>query len=84
MIMNCNEVKINLPEYIDGKLDKTTREKVEIHLESCSDCKAQLKEMSAFLAFMNSVPNPEVPDGMKDEFAICWPDLTFRRRKKYE
>ena len=80
--MNCDEVKINLPEYIDGKLDKSTREKVEIHLESCSGCKAQLKEMYSFLAFMNSVPNPEVPEGMKDEFVNMLAGLDIQEKKK--
>lgn len=79
--MNCDEVKLNLPEYIDGKLDKTTREKVEIHLESCPDCKEQLKEMTSFLAFMSSVPSPETPEGMKDEFESMLAGLDIQEKK---
>ncbi len=80
--MNCDEVKINLPEYIDGKLDEATRELVEIHIESCSECKAQLREMKSFLTFMSSVPNPETPEGMKDEFEIMLAGLDIQEKKK--
>lgn len=80
--MNCDEVKINLPEYIDQKLDRATREKVEKHLESCLVCKTQLKEMSSFLAFMSSVPNPETPAGMKDEFETILAGLDIQEKKK--
>ncbi len=79
--MNCDEVKINLPEYIDGKLDEATRELVEIHIESCSECKAQLREMKSFLMFMSSVPNPETPEGMKDEFESMLAGLDIQEKK---
>ena len=49
--MNCDNVKINLPEYIDQKLDKVTSEKVKMHLESCPSCQAQLEEMTSFFSF---------------------------------
>ena len=79
--MNCDEVKLNLPEYIDRKLDGATREKVEMHLESCPSCKAQLKEMTSFLAFMSSVPSPETPEGMKDEFEMMLAGLDIQEKK---
>lgn len=79
--MNCDEVKLNLPEYIDRKLDGATREKVEMHLESCPSCKAQLKEMTSFLAFMSSVPSPETPEGMKDEFESMLAGLDIQKKK---
>lgn len=80
--MNCEDVKINLPEYIDGKLDKATREKVEAHLENCSACKAQLSEMRSFLAFMSSVPAPEVPLGMQEDFENMLKSLEVQEKKK--
>ncbi len=80
--MNCDEVKINLPEYIDGKLDEATRELVEMHIESCPECKVQLREMKSFLAFMSSVPNPEIPEGMKNEFESMLAGLDTQEKKK--
>ena len=80
--MKCEEVKINLPEYIDRKLDKATREMVETHLADCRDCKAQHDEMKSFLAFMSSVPEPEVPEDMKEEFAGMLASLNVQEKKK--
>ncbi|MFA5329903.1 MAG: zf-HC2 domain-containing protein [Prolixibacteraceae bacterium] len=66
--MNCEEVKINLPEYIDAKLDEKSAAEIRKHLESCATCKAMYEELSSFLNYMDSFPNPELPEGMKDEF----------------
>lgn len=80
--MDCEAIKINLPEYIDRKLDEKTREKVEKHLKSCASCRALHVEMSSFLSFMDSFPAPEVPEGMKEEFAERLADLDIQEKKK--
>ena len=66
--MKCNEVKINLPEYIDGKLDETNSAMVSEHLETCDSCKKLHAEFKSFLKFTNSFPEIEPPEGMKEEF----------------
>lgn len=80
--MDCEAIKINLPEYIDRKLDEKTREKVEKHLKSCESCRALHEEMSSFLSFMDSFPALEVPEGMKEEFAERLADLDIQEKKK--
>lgn len=66
--MNCEEIRIHLPEYIDGILDEETTELVKRHLEGCSSCREQQMEMSSFLAFADSLPEILPPLGMKEEF----------------
>ncbi len=66
--MDCNEVKINLPEYIDGKLDKRTSDLVSKHLETCASCSELHSELKSFLQFTDSFPEIEAPAGMKEEF----------------
>ncbi len=66
--MECNEVKINLPEYIDGKLNSTTAAAVQEHLRTCNSCKKLHVELQSFLQFTSSFPEPEPPEGMKKEF----------------
>lgn len=66
--MKCEEVKIKLPEYIDGKLDEQTSEAVREHLESCGSCKELYTEFNSFLSFTDSFPGIEPPMGMKEEF----------------
>jgi len=66
--MNCEEVKINLPGYIDRKLDETTYRAIRIHLEGCDACSSLHSELSSFLTYLDTFPQPEVPEGMKEEF----------------
>jgi len=66
--MDCNEVKINLPEYIDEKLDKSISELVSKHLETCDSCRKLHAELKSFLQFTDSFPEIEPPKGMKEEF----------------
>jgi hypothetical protein len=81
--MNCEEVKINLPEYIDRKLDETTSKAIRKHLESCDSCTALHRELSSFLNYMDSfLPTPEVPEGMKEEFEGMMASLEIHDKKK--
>jgi len=80
--MDCEEVKINLPEYIDRKLDETTSDAIRKHLESCDSCTALHRELSSFLNYMDSFPAPEVPEGMKEEFEGMMASLGNQDKKK--
>jgi hypothetical protein len=64
----CDEIKYDLPEYIDGKLDKKSSDLVESHLEKCETCRNLHSEMQSFLQFTDSFPEIEPPKGMKEEF----------------
>jgi len=66
--MNCNEVKINLPEFIDGKLEKELSVQIAKHLEGCEACSSLHSEMRSFLQFTDSIPEVEPPKGMEEEF----------------
>jgi anti-sigma factor RsiW len=66
--MKCEDVKIELPAYIDGQLDKQSTEAVRSHLEMCDDCRKLYSEMNSFLSFMDSFPEEKAPAGMKEEF----------------
>lgn len=80
--MDCEEVKINLPEYIDRKLDEATSRAIWKHLESCDSCRALHNELGSFLNYMDSFPAPEVPEGMKEEFAQLVSDLEIPEKRK--
>jgi len=80
--MDCEVVKINLPEYIDRKLDVTTSGAIGRHLESCESCRNLHREMSSFLNFMGAFPAPETPEGMKTEFEGMVASLDFQEKRK--
>jgi len=67
-MMKCEEVKINLPEFIDGKLDKNTSLLIRNHIDNCEECREIYTELNSFLKFTDSFKEIEPPSGMKDEF----------------
>ncbi len=66
--MKCEEIKINIPEYIDGKLDKKATEAISLHLKSCDSCTEIYNEFNSFLKFTDKLPEISPPEGMKEEF----------------
>ena len=80
--MNCEEVKINLPEYIDRKLDEPQSEIIRKHLESCESCGTIHSELSSFLNYMDSFTAPEVPEGMTEEFEGMVASLEIQEKKR--
>ncbi|NQU86416.1 MAG: zf-HC2 domain-containing protein [Mariniphaga sp.] len=66
--MKCEEIKINLPEYIDGKLDDKASGIIASHLEGCEGCRELYTELNSFLKFTDTFSEIEPPKGMKDEF----------------
>ena len=66
--MRCEEVKINLPEYIGLKLDGKATEEIGRHLESCKECNDLHAELKLFLDFTGNMNDIEPPPGMKAEF----------------
>ncbi|MCE1199334.1 MAG: zf-HC2 domain-containing protein [Marinilabiliales bacterium] len=68
--MNCKEINILLPEFMDGKLDSRQQQEVREHMEGCPHCSRELQEMQGFLSFLGKVPEVEVPADMAEEFAL--------------
>ena len=79
--MECKEIKINLPEYIDGKLNETNSAVIKEHLEECSSCRKAYTELKSFLQFTDSFPPIEPPKGMKEEF-LEMADLEGKRNNR--
>ena len=67
-MIKCDEIKIQLPEYIDGILDEKTSVLISDHMKNCDSCRKLYSEMKSFLQFTDSFPEIEPPEGMKEEF----------------
>lgn len=67
-MIKCEEVKLNLPAYIDGRLDKKLAAEISSHLESCAECNEFHAGFESFLGFANGMPAIEPPADMKNEF----------------
>ena len=67
--MNCERVKEQIPECLAGHLDKTAREKVIEHLETCAGCRNELAELGAVWRSMEALAIPAEPEPvMKSRF----------------
>lgn len=54
--MNCKKIKKLLKLYIDDALTFGEKQLVEQHLEKCSECRAELKSLSATVRLIKSLP----------------------------
>jgi hypothetical protein len=59
--MNCKKTKKLLQLYIDDSLTFGEKQLVEQHLEKCSECRAELKSLSAVVRLIKSLPEVSTP-----------------------
>lgn len=65
--MNCERIREQLPECLAGKLDKTVRDAVIEHLESCSGCRAELAQLGIVWRGLEALAAPELrPEQERD------------------
>lgn len=57
----CRKVQRELSEYIDGYLAPEQRRRVERHLESCSNCRAELDSLMGTVELLRAVPSVASP-----------------------
>lgn len=70
--MICEEVKINLHDYIDELLDESTKREVEQHIRNCDLCFKEYKKMIVFFDQLKQLPTiidppKEILDSVKTE-----------------
>jgi hypothetical protein len=59
--MQCPEFEIRLCDYLDGTLDRVSRQEVEQHASGCAACATLLAEARAVTAFFERTPAIEAP-----------------------
>ena len=64
--MECAEIEKFLSEYIDGILDRETRDLVEEHLRSCEACREKLASLEAVVKELGSPEQVEAPADFLD------------------
>ena len=50
-----------LSEHVDGRLDPRSEARLQAHLSSCTECRAELQELQATVALLRSTPQVEPP-----------------------
>ena len=65
--MRCDDVAVNLPDFILGKVEPNLKRSIEIHLETCSRCKTELAAMENAVTVLGGIEREEYPDGFWQE-----------------
>jgi hypothetical protein len=65
--MECAEIEKFLSEYIDGVLDRETRDLVEEHLRSCKACREKRASLQAVVKELGSLERVEAPADFLDK-----------------
>jgi hypothetical protein len=62
--MECRKAKMLINEYLDGTLDTAKIRGLLSHINICSECSAELKEIKALKNLLNNLPQEEAPEGL--------------------
>ncbi len=66
--MTCERVREQIPECLAGKLEKTARESLIEHLETCSGCRNELAELGIVWRGLEAMSAPEPDRAMRTRF----------------
>jgi anti-sigma factor RsiW len=79
--VNCKKVVVELSSYLDGVLDSTMRDELELHLSRCTDCRLVVDTCRKTIQiFCNSEPVP-LPDDVRSRLHTALLER-FRRNAK--
>jgi hypothetical protein len=59
--MNCEEIRKQLSDYIDGELSPEAAAQVAAHLESCAGCREAYEEMTRLVGYMREMETVDEP-----------------------
>lgn len=65
--MRCDDVVVNLPDYLLGKIEPNLCKCIERHLETCARCSAELEEMREPVRLLGEAGYEEYPETFWDE-----------------
>jgi hypothetical protein len=62
--MNCNDIAPLVADYLRGTLEKTSREKMDVHLSGCAKCQEELRSMQRVWTDLSSLPEAAPSAGL--------------------
>ena len=74
-MLDCGQIDERLSGYLDGELTQGDRQKVEVHLESCSKCREAFEEMARLRDAVGELPFDKMS---QDEWSKIMSDAAVR------
>lgn len=65
--MQCDDVLVNLPDFLLGKIEPNLKRYIEDHLESCADCREELEELRRPAAVLGGLSDEVYPESFWQE-----------------
>ncbi len=59
--MNHRSAQRHLADYLDGALRPNRRRRVEEHLDNCTECSTEVRELRETVALLRGLPEPDAP-----------------------
>ncbi len=66
--MRCQEIKEKFPDFLIGDIDKKTKDKIQSHLTTCSDCREELESLSFIWAKLGVLPEERPSHDLRTRF----------------
>ncbi|HPZ09504.1 MAG TPA: zf-HC2 domain-containing protein [Candidatus Eremiobacteraeota bacterium] len=67
--MNCEEIELLIPDYINGELSIEINQLVEKHLTLCSSCKKNLEETKEIIENIRKISR-EIPEDLSNKIFL--------------
>ncbi|MCK4309553.1 MAG: zf-HC2 domain-containing protein [Candidatus Atribacteria bacterium] len=80
--MNCKKIKKLLQLYIDNTLTFGEKQIVEKHLEKCSECRAELKSLSATVRLIKSLPEVSTSPDFTENLMLKISQIEEKERER--
>ncbi len=68
--MRCDDIVLNLPDYILGKIEPNLRRSVEYHLDMCPKCRSEFESMREPIRLLGEIEVEEYPDSFWQELHL--------------
>jgi HEAT repeat protein len=66
--MKCKDIQYQLADYLDKQLPTTENSIIEKHLETCTDCKKELQELTHLFTALSTAPIEESSAALRNNF----------------
>ncbi len=77
-MLTCRELTELVDEFIDGRLSLWDRALFRMHVGMCAPCRTYLDQLRATRQALGSLPEPEMPDEVRDELLARFRDWKAR------
>ena len=66
--MNCKEIQTLLIDYLDGRLESASADRVRQHLQECAACKSEADDLQVLLTAMQNTVVETPPAALRESF----------------